>query len=187
MKRTSLFLVLAGLLAATTAQASDTPPAADGGEPQPIAAAPVSAPSVPAVTPQERDYYQREAALAQEKRLLDLQLEIHERQQKLRGVSASGSAPSSPPPAVISRVRADSAASAPPAPSRARAASDLAFTIVSIWGADDALQAQVYSHGLRITVREGDSLPGGWVVRKVARTGLVIARGRTERTVVIGG
>lgn len=198
MKRTSLYLVLASVLVAGTAQANDTP-AGEGGQPQMIAEAPndgapqVSSPTVPAVTPAERDYYEREAALAQQKRLLDLQLEINERQQKLLGGGASRSAaPARPAPTVISRVPADasSSSSAQPRPTAAAAArpnSDLAFTIVSIWGPDDELQAQVYSHGLRITVREGDSLPGGWVVRKVARTGLIITRGRSERTVVIGG
>lgn len=198
MKRSSLYLVLVSAIAASTAQATETSPAEQGPEAQVTAEVAaqesprVSSPTVPVVSPQERDYYQREAALAQQKRLLDLQLEIHEREQKLAGVSSRGSAPARSEPTVISRAPADSSAGAQRKPTSSAAASrssstGLAFTVVSIWGPDEALQAQVYSHGLRITVREGDSLPGGWVVRKVARTGLIINRGRTERTVVIGG
>lgn len=198
MKRTTLYLVLASVLAAGAVQATDNNPPSENAQPQLIAEAPndgarVSSPTVPAVTSQEREYYEREAALAQQKRLLDLQLEIHERQQKLAGVGSSSSAPARPAPTVISRVPADGASSSsaaartPAAGRSAHSSAGLPFNVVSIWGPDDALQAQVYSHGLRMTVREGDSLPEGWVVRKVARTGLIIARGRTERTVVIGG
>lgn len=196
MKRTSLSLVLASVLAAGAAQATENPVLSDGSSPQQAASASsdgaprVSSPIVPSVTEQERDYYQREAELAQQKRLLDLQLEIHEREQRLAGVGSSRPAAARPEPTVISRVPADGATSPKPAPAArpaAHSSAGLPFRVVSIWGPDDALQAQVYSHGLRITVREGDSLPEGWVVRKVARTGLIIARGRTERTVVIGG
>lgn len=191
MNRTCLSLILVLLITPAVVHASDqapvNQPVAGVGEPE---RRPVRHPSAPAVPPAEAAYYEREAELARQKRLLDLEMEILERQQKLAGAGgrrtdASGGGGST----VISRASAPSSSStgsssrvATPRPN-----SDLGFTIVSIWGPDEALQAQILSHGLRLTVRQGDTLTNGWVVDRVARTGLVITKGRARRTVMIGG
>lgn len=191
MKRTYLALIVASLAAPAFAQEAGTLPSpAAAQEAAAPAQEPVRHPAVPPVPPAEAAYYEREAALARQKRLLDLEMEILEKERELAGQGASTQSPApANSPTVISRVSApapSSAVSAAASRSSARP-NDLGFTVVSIWGPDDDLRAQILSHGLRLTVREGDELTNGWVVHRVARTGLVISKGRSRRTVMIGG
>jgi len=193
--------VLAAALVAATTFSAAAQNAPGAGAATPGVPTAITKPIAPALPASEQDYFEQEALLVNQLRLLDLQVEIAERQKRLSEGAAAGAAVRAvgggSDPVVVSRVTMPDASNAgsasTPAPATVpfagppRANADLQFIVTSIWGADESLEAQVLSHGLRMTVRAGDALPGGWTITRVARTGLILSKGKATRTVTIGG
>lgn len=144
-------------------------------------------------------YFEEEAALTRRLRLSEMRAKIAENESKAAGKSGAA-APVMPvsgdsvnmPPVPISRSpqpTSNAPVQAPRRPSTdaGQGAGNLPFRLVSIWGVEGSFRAEVVSRGLRVTVGTGDSLPDGWKVNQIARTGIQISRGRERRTLTVGG
>lgn len=193
----ALALVPAGAFAQTPPADPAAAAAAPGvpGGPPPVPTAPPAV-KVPVLSPEEQGYYMQEQALVRQLRLLALQAQIAEQQRKIMGDNATGAGPDATgagfpalPPSIISRSpQAAAPAQQPqPAPVIPAAEAPMPFRLLSTWGTEGQMAADVYSGGLRVTVRGGDALPGGWVVHRVARTGIIVRKGRAKRTLTVGG
>lgn len=157
----------------------------------PATASVVPAPMAPALSAEEAAYLNEEAALVRKLRLTQLQAQLAEQERKLRGEEAekpdSASLPPILPPPALATGPMQQQLPSPMAEVPPPAQESLLFRLVGIWGADGALQADVVSQGMRVTVREGDALPGGWKVARIARTGMLIQRGKSSRLLMLGG
>lgn len=119
----------------------------------------------------------RLAELQSQKALKKLEAEIAEQEAKARelrkGSGGQGSATSTGTPGEslpdVLRRRSQAKPGA--------VQDDALPTLVSIAGVDDQFRAVVMSGGQRKTVREGDVLSGGWVLRKLERSTATVARG----------
>lgn len=120
----------------------------------------------PTLTLAERQFATRETELIQQIRLLDLELEVAERQAKL--VEASN--PAVPAhSAVIAPVRFTSPPSEP------------SVRLLSTWGTPDALRAEVREGSQARTIRVGDSLSNGQVVESIRAGEVIVLDGNRTR------
>lgn len=60
------------------------------------------------------------------------------------------------------------------------------FMLVSVWGENGNLKADLFQKGLRVTVGEGDVLASGWRVTKIDPNSMSVAKGKERMTVQIG-
>lgn len=58
--------------------------------------------------------------------------------------------------------------------------------LVGIWGPDEDLRADFFIRGFRYTAAVGTTLPEGWLVTRITRTGVEARKGRERRTFVFG-
>lgn len=154
------------------------------------------APTVRQLTAADASYAAQEEVLVKKLRLLELQVQVAEQEKKLNGGAAEGTPvdsvnlPMIPPP--ISRpgsvpAPASGPAAALPALPDLTAPPAPLFRVVSVWGFEGAYVADILAGGMRVSVRRGDSLPSGWRVHEVLRTGVVIAKGKKRDTLMVGG
>lgn len=146
------------------------------------------------VSSEDVAYANREAALIRELRLAELEAKIAEAKRKTQegdapslkgGVDAvTGMLPLGGLPGVVGPASMPTGVLAPPPIKRGDA---LSFTLMSVWGTEGSFLADVATNGLRVTVKPGDSLPGGWVVGNIGRTGMLIKKGKTNKLLRVGG
>jgi len=143
----------------------------------------------------ERQFWENESRLVRQLRLMKLQAEIAEAQRDIEGqgvrqaghLDAVNHPPMAPPLIRPGSTMGDAMLDVtppPPPPPRPRRNTG-ALDVVSIWGLDGDHTADVVSNGMRIAVREGDPLPQGWKVEAIRRTGIVITRGKEQKTLVV--
>lgn len=155
--------------------------------------APKPEPARPAparMTPEEQAHVDEESRLMRQIRIARLHAELREALGVKDSPHAGGAAAGdSNAPVVVSRVAAGAPAVAPVAQPVARPVmnADLPFAVTGIWGMENNLTAEIRASGMNVSVRAGDSLPGGWVVDTIARTGILIRKGNATRTVMVTG
>lgn len=190
MKKTLIAITL--VVAVTTASAQTAPPAsaASTTTPPPPALMPATVPAIETVplSSEEKAYFKREAALVRSLRLLELQAQIATQQRKISGPESKAEMPvMEDSPTIISRTPIPTSRASVQAPVKIKTNRDLPFVLMAVWGIEGSYNADLSSRGLRVTVREGDKLPEGWRVSEIARTGILIKRGKSSRTVLVGG
>lgn len=186
-KRTLSLAVLLALSAPSVLMAQEQTPM-----PPPPTPTQVPKPVVRPLTAEEQQFLTDEARMVRELRLLTLQAQIAEQQRRIEGqggAADSASAPSLPPPQGIVRPGSipRQPAVAPPPVAAPPAASTPTFQVVSVWGTDGNLIAEIAANGMRVPVRKGDKMPSGWTVLEVRRTGIVIGKGKARETLMVGG
>lgn len=154
-------------------------------------AAPAGKPTVRPLSEEEQAFLAKESDLLRQIRLAELQAKLAEAQRKQSGGDSAAplrlDAPL-PLPAGAPATAAPRGADAPAAPKPATPArEEPALSVASVWGASTALNADVLAGGLRMTVRAGDTLPGGWRVLSVRGNGIEVERGKTRRVLMVGG
>lgn len=169
----------------SVAEPAPAPAAADVGE---LAGAlPGILPTEPSplleLTPFEKAFASREAQLIQQIRLLDLQLEVRDRQAKLRetagmqGTTATALA-SPPQPAVSETVVLDTMPTPrPPAHP---------FRLVAIWGAEGSLKAEFLTEAGKRVVAPGHTIQGRWMLDTLNHGEAVIRDGKRRATLRLG-
>lgn len=189
MFRHTSILALTLLVLTPAALAQD--PAAMPPPPTP-AAPPV--PTLRGLSVDEAAHAREEAELVRKLRILDLKAQIADQERKIRGDGAGPAGADSvsvPIPAAVMRPGSvDSSAPMPapmPMPAAQPARPSQAFLVASVWGVEGAYTAEILSGGMRFPVRRGDTLPSGWSVVEVLRTGVVISRGKERQTLMVGG
>lgn len=138
------------------------------------------------LTPAERSFAEEESNLLRDIRLLDLNIELTERRQKLAALKnpTAAVAPSTATTTVAVAPQISPVAPAAPvsAPAKAGGKSH-PFQLVSIWGSPEALRAEFVTGSARRTVTPGQSIAGGWTLDAV-RPGEVVVRSGTRSDTV---
>ena len=190
-------LPLLVVLASPVALAQSATPAAAPATTTPANPAPAARP----LSGSDAAFLDQQADLVRQLRLLELQTRVAEQQKKLREANApSANAPAASPggdsvnlpPSILRPGSAPQAApvAATPMPalppvSAPDEGADL--SVASVWGVEGNYAADMLAAGgMRVSVRRGASLPGGWKVAQISRTGVVIEKGRTRRTLLVG-
>lgn len=127
--------------------------------------------STPSLTLEERNHAQEESRLLREIRLLDLQLDVASRREKLRGDSIT--------------VQATAATSAPPS-SVLSVSKPEPFRVMTIWGDGTDMRADILVNGKRRSVRHGEAVHDGWNVAEIRPSELDIRKGNQSRTIAVG-
>lgn len=195
MLRRILFLAVLTAPTLVWAQSAPAPAATPSASPNP-------APSVRPLASGDAEFLQQQSELVRQLRLLTLQTQVAEQQKKLRDANApetGGAAPATggdsvnlPPISVLRPGSVPSSATPLPAmpnlPPVAAPAPSSGLSVASVWGVDGSYVADMLAPGgLRVSVRQGDALPGGWRVAKVLRTGVIVEKGRNRQTLMVGG
>lgn len=148
------------------------------------------------VSASDADYMAQESALVRKLRLLELQARVAEQERKISGADAPGAdaVQSLPPlpmpimrPGSVQQGGAEAQKAMPELPALpAPPESNELFSVASVWGVEGNYYADLLTNGVRISVRKGDSLPQGWSVVEVLRTGIVIEKGKKRKTMQVG-
>lgn len=153
-----------------------------------LATEPASArPSASArLTPAERDFATKEEALLRQIRLLDLNIEVSEREQKLRGIALGGQGAVAAAAAPMPRLAEIDAVAGPRSqPVRQAAAPAHPFRLLSIWGRPGALRAEIAGGAGTRTVGVGDAIGEGWVLEDVRSDEVTVRKGSRRSTLKV--
>lgn len=139
----------------------------------------------PAATVSAADNYQlsAEAALVRDIRILQLQVQQKELREKLNPVADVQ------PPKLSMPTLSGAATAVGLALPQAATGDEIQLPrlkFVSTWGGADVLGADVILNGVRFTVKPGDEVTDGWVVKIITKNTLVMQRGKRQHIMKLG-
>lgn len=149
-----------------------------------VISAPIERAPILELTPTEKAFASTEAHLLQQIRLLDLHLEVRDRQSKLSGQlpGTSQSQAAMPVPVMAEPAVQDVVVNPMPASRRPLHP----FRLVSIWGAEGDLRAEFLTATAKRVVAPGGHIQDGWVLDTVRQGDVVVSNGKRRSTLALG-
>lgn len=154
---------------------------------------------------EERDFVEKQNAMQREILLLQMQAKVLEQkakiaemEKKINGATDASvppipggqlmpppaGAPVMPMPGVIYDARNPRGTPGPSAPPSFDADRETEeFSLLSVYGKEGSLMADIISKGIKISVKPGDKLPGGWVVTTIETGSVMLTHGKKVKTV----
>lgn len=141
------------------------------------------------LTKEEERFFREQASLQRETRLMEARVKLMEQRAKYEEAMRKMAVSAPMPPKVGTEALAKSEYEVASSYDVHIATDEKALaemTLVSVYGEDKSLVGELFYRGGRMTVKKGDTLPGGWRVASIDLSRLMLSKGKRRFEIALG-